>query len=120
MDATGAASDLTLFPPRAAKVWHVHTRRWSAGQKAFAAKNPPAGAVINYYLKSALPPSEPKPDSSQEKEATAGSQKPKTDEPEAKPTGKLSEKPETPATKSAQETADKKEEKQETKKEGKV
>jgi photosystem II stability/assembly factor-like uncharacterized protein len=121
MDATVAASDLTFFPPRAANVWHIHTRRWSAGQKAFAAKNPPVGAVINYYLKSALPSSEPTPNSAEKKEAAAESQKPKTDEPEAKPTGKLSEKPaETPAAPSAEKNTDKKEEKPETKKEGKV
>jgi hypothetical protein len=121
MDATVAASDLTFFPPRAANVWHIHTRRWSAGQKAFAAKNPPVGAVINYYLKSALPSSEPTPNSAEKKEAAAESQKPKTDEPEAKPTGKLSEKPaETPAAPSAEKNTDKQEEKPETKKEGKV
>jgi hypothetical protein len=121
MDATVAASELTFFPPRTANVWHMYTRRWSAGQKAFAAKNPPAGAVINYYLKSALPPSEPKPDSAEKKEATVESQKPKTDEPEAKPAAKLSEKPvETPAAETAEKSPEKKEEKQETKKEGKV
>jgi len=121
MDATVAASELTFFPPRAANVWHIYTRRWSAGQKAFAAKNPPAGAVINYYLKSALPPAEPKPDSAEKKETTAESQKPKTDEPQAKPAAKLSQKPvETPAAETTEKSSEKKEEKQEPKKEGKV
>jgi photosystem II stability/assembly factor-like uncharacterized protein len=122
MDATVAASDMTFFPLRATNVWHIYTRRWSAGQKAFVAKNPPAGAVINYYLKSAVPPSEPKPDSAEKKETTtAESQKPKTDQPEAKPAVRLSQKPvEAPAAQTAEKPEEKKEEKQETKKEGKV
>jgi photosystem II stability/assembly factor-like uncharacterized protein len=121
MDATVAASDLTLFPPRTANVWHMYTRRWSAGQKAFVAKNPPQGAVINYYLKAAVPPSEPKPDSAEKKETTAEAQKPKTDEPEAKPGAKLSQTPaDAPAAPAAEKSEEKKEEKQEAKKEGKV
>jgi photosystem II stability/assembly factor-like uncharacterized protein len=56
MDAAVAASALTFFPPRAATLWHIVNRRWSAGQKTFVAKNPPAGALLNYYLKNALPP----------------------------------------------------------------
>src|SRR6266446_1027877 len=121
MDATVAASELTLFPPRTANAWHIYTRRWSAGQKAFAAKNPPAGAVINYYLKSAVPPSEPKPDSAEKKETTVESQKPKTDEPDARPAAKLTQNPvETPAAQAAEKSEEKKEEKQEVKKEGKV
>jgi photosystem II stability/assembly factor-like uncharacterized protein len=121
MDATVAAGDLTFFPPRTANVWHTYTRRWSAGQKAFAAKNPPAGAVINYYLKSAVPPSEPKPESAEKKETTGESQKPKTDEPEAKPAAKLTQKPvETPAAQAAEKREENKEEKQEAKKEGKA
>jgi photosystem II stability/assembly factor-like uncharacterized protein len=67
MDASVTAAQLTLFPPRTANVWHQVSRRWSAGQKMFVAKNPPAGAVINYYLKSALPRSEPKPEAAQQK-----------------------------------------------------
>jgi len=122
MDATVAASDLTFFPPRAANVWHIHNRRWSAGQKAFAAKNPPAGAVINYYLKSALPPSEPTPNSAEKKEANGRIAKTQTDEPEAKPTGKLFGKTRrAPAAPSEEKATDKTERKnRKTKKEGKV
>jgi photosystem II stability/assembly factor-like uncharacterized protein len=56
MDANVLASDLTFFSPRAATTWHLRQRRWSAGQKMFTAKNPPYGAILNYYLKEALPP----------------------------------------------------------------
>ncbi len=62
MDANVAASGLTFFPPRAATTWRLGNRRWSAGQKMFAAKNPPYGAILNYYLKEAVPPEPPKTD----------------------------------------------------------
>ncbi len=60
MDAGVAGSDLTFFAPRPAITWHIRNRRWSAGQKMFAAKNPPYGAILNYYLKEAVPPEAPK------------------------------------------------------------
>ncbi len=60
MDANVLASDLTFFNPRVATTWHLRQRRWSAGQKMFTAKNPPYGAILNYYLKEALPPEAPK------------------------------------------------------------
>jgi photosystem II stability/assembly factor-like uncharacterized protein len=59
-DAGVASSDLTFFAPRTATLWDLRERRWSAGQKMFAAKNPPYGAILNYYLKEALPPEPPK------------------------------------------------------------
>ena len=62
MDANVAVSSLTFFPPRAATAWHLRNRRWSAGQKMFMAKNPLYGAILNYYLKQALPPEPPKND----------------------------------------------------------
>lgn len=68
MDATVAASDLTFFPPRTTDIWRNVPRRWSAGQKMFNGKNPLPGAIINYYLKTALPPPEAKHDSAQGKE----------------------------------------------------
>jgi photosystem II stability/assembly factor-like uncharacterized protein len=113
MDSGVAASALTFFPPRTANVWHLVPRRWSAGQKAFAAKNPPAGAVLNYYLKTAVPAAESKLEAETKKEAAAETPKAKTDEPAAKPAEKLAEKPAEPA---AEKAAEKKEEK----KEGKV
>jgi photosystem II stability/assembly factor-like uncharacterized protein len=124
MDDSVAANDFTFFPPRATYVWHVVVRRWSAGQKAFSAKNPPAGALLNYYLKTALPPAESNGEA-EKKEAAMGAQKPKTDEPESKPAAKLSQKPaETPAEKSAEKLpdkpADKRDEKPADAKEGKV
>jgi photosystem II stability/assembly factor-like uncharacterized protein len=116
MDASVAASDLAFFPPRTANVWHLVPRRWSAGQKAFAAKNPPVGAVLNYYLKAAVPAAETKPEAETKKEAAAAeTQKPKSDEPEAKPAEKLTEKP---SEKLAE--TDKTVEKKQEKKEGKV
>ena len=63
MDSSVAAGDFTFFPPRPATIFHTVNRRWSAGQKMFTAKNPPAGAVLNYYLKAALPLAEPKAES---------------------------------------------------------
>jgi photosystem II stability/assembly factor-like uncharacterized protein len=60
MDTSVAASDLTFFAPRPAATWHIRNRRWSAGQKMFTAKNPPYGAILNYYLKEAVPPETPK------------------------------------------------------------
>ena len=74
MDATVAASDLTFFPPRTTDIWRNVPRRWSAGQKMFNGKNPPPGAIINYYLKAALPPPEAKKDAAQSKE-TADAEK---------------------------------------------
>ncbi len=55
MDAIVAASPLTFFPPRTATSWNVSNRRSSAGQKMFTAKNPAYGAILNYYLKEAVP-----------------------------------------------------------------
>src|ERR1700751_5379908 len=69
MDSSVASGDFTFFPPRSATLFHIVNRRWSAGQKMFVAKNPPAGAILNYYLKTALPPEEPKKESDKEKEA---------------------------------------------------
>jgi photosystem II stability/assembly factor-like uncharacterized protein len=60
MDATVAASDFTFFPPRSAGIYRTNFRHWSAGQKMYLAKNPPAGAVLNYFLKADLPPAETK------------------------------------------------------------
>jgi photosystem II stability/assembly factor-like uncharacterized protein len=60
MDAGVVADDLTFFPPRAATTFHIRQRRWSGGQKFFTAKNPPYGAILNYYLKEAVPAEAPK------------------------------------------------------------
>ena len=58
---TGVAnSDLTFFSPRTATLWDLRDRRWSAGQKMFTGKNPLYGAILNYYLKEAVPPEPPK------------------------------------------------------------
>jgi photosystem II stability/assembly factor-like uncharacterized protein len=59
-DAGVANSDMTFFGPRTATLWDLRDRRWSAGQKMFTGKNPPYGAILNYYLKQALPPEPPK------------------------------------------------------------
>ena len=60
MNSSVASGDFTFFPPRSATLFHIVNRRWSAGQKMFVAKNPPPGAILNYYLKTALPATEPK------------------------------------------------------------
>ena len=70
MDTTVAAGDLTFFPPRTAISYFIRQRRWSGGQKAFTAKNPVYGAILNYYLKEAVPPEAAKPEKT-EKEKSA-------------------------------------------------
>jgi len=106
-DASVLATDLTFFSPRSATAWHLRQRRWSAGQKMFTAQNPPYGAILNYYLKEALPPEPPKSEKKEDKSAPAATvktdveEKPKTagqvaktPEEKAKP---AEEKPSTPA-----------------------
>jgi photosystem II stability/assembly factor-like uncharacterized protein len=68
MEASVATAGITFFPPRPATLWFLHARRWSSGQKTFTAKNPPYGALINYYLKDAIPPAEKKTDQDIDKE----------------------------------------------------
>jgi photosystem II stability/assembly factor-like uncharacterized protein len=82
-DSAVAASDFTLFPPRTAVTFHLRQRRWSAGQKMFTAKNPPYGAILNYYLKEALPPELPK-DAASDKDKEKDKDKPKEAEKEKK------------------------------------
>src|SRR6202043_4192671 len=62
MDTGIAGGEMTFFPPHAATTYHVRQRRWSGGQKFFTAKNPPYGAILNYYLKEAAPPDPAKSD----------------------------------------------------------
>jgi photosystem II stability/assembly factor-like uncharacterized protein len=59
-DANVAASDITFFPPRATMLWYLKRRQWFTGQKMFIGKNPLYGAILNYYLKEAVPPEAPK------------------------------------------------------------
>jgi hypothetical protein len=68
MDASVLNSDLTFFPPHAATTFNMRMRRWSGGQKFFTAKNPPYGAILNYYLKEAVPPEPPKAEQKAEKD----------------------------------------------------
>lgn len=87
-DAKVAGSDITLFPPREATLWELRQRKWSAGQKMFTAKNPPYGAILNYYLKEAIPPEPPKTTKDEKdkdkKEEAAEEQKPKPEDTEKK------------------------------------
>jgi len=121
MDSAVAATDFTFFAPRNATAWHIGNRRWSAGQKMFIAKNPPPGAILNYYLKTALLPEEPKKetDQAEKSEKAAATQAaqaaPKKDEPpQQKETG-AAEKAKQPI-----QSADKEEKPEAEKKEGKV
>jgi len=84
MDASVAASPLTFFPPRTAITWHLRNRRWSGGQKAFTAKNPPYGALLSYYLKEAVPAEVPKKDKDEKDKKDAVEEKPKPDGAEKK------------------------------------
>ncbi|MGC1264682.1 MAG: hypothetical protein WA853_00255 [Candidatus Acidiferrum sp.] len=81
-DNSVANSDLTFFSPRPATLWDLKQRRWFAGQKMFAAKNPPYGAILNYYLKEAVPPEAPKTakdDKDKEKKEGAAAEQPEQD-----------------------------------------
>ena len=77
MDATVAGADLTFFPPRTAIAWHLARRQWFAGQKTFTGKNPPYGAVLNYYLKAAVPAETPKKDKDDKTKKDAAESQPK-------------------------------------------
>ncbi|HKN75739.1 MAG TPA: hypothetical protein VJW94_11225 [Candidatus Acidoferrum sp.] len=98
-DAAVASSDLTFFSPRPATLWDLRNRRWSAGQKMFTAKNPPYGAILNYYLKEALRPEPPKTakddkvtDKEKQKEVDTNKQK----DQEKKETAAADQKPKAP------------------------
>jgi photosystem II stability/assembly factor-like uncharacterized protein len=89
-DTAVANSDLTFFAPRPATLWDLRQRRWSAGQKMFTAKNPPYGAILNYYLKEAVPAEAPKTgkEEKDKQEAASAEEKPSTEE-AAKKEGKV-------------------------------
>ena len=69
MDAGVANSEITFFEPRPAMTWHIDRRGWFEGQKFFLAKNPAYGAILNYYLKEAVPPEAPKTDKDEKGQA---------------------------------------------------
>src|SRR5260370_8925322 len=77
MDGRVSRSLCAPAPPRPAITWHLGSRRWSGGQKAFTAKNPPYGAILSYYLKDAVPPEAPKKEEKDKKDTVE--EKPKTD-----------------------------------------
>jgi hypothetical protein len=79
MDASVTASPLMFFPPRAATSWYLRNRRWSAGQKMYFAKNPLYGAILNYYLKDAMPGETAKKDNDDKEKKDAAAEKPKDD-----------------------------------------
>ena len=89
MDASVAGADVTFFPPHAATTFHIRQRRWSGGQKFFTAKNPPYGAILNYYLKEAVPPEPVKADKEDKTAAgkTEKEEKGKPVEEKGKPAG---------------------------------
>ena len=70
-DAKVQTSDITFFTPRPATLWDLRRRRWSAGQKMFTAKNPPYGAILDYYLKEGVPPETAKAEKGEAKKETA-------------------------------------------------
>ena len=59
MDGAALNSDLALFDTRPATAWREYRAQRNVGHKWFAGKNPPYGALITYYLKSAVPPPPP-------------------------------------------------------------
>ncbi|HXN22687.1 MAG TPA: hypothetical protein VOA41_08090 [Candidatus Dormibacteraeota bacterium] len=61
--------DLALFDSRPATAWRTYSTRWFSGHKSFAAKNPAYGALITYYLKSAVPAVPPKADAAEGEES---------------------------------------------------
>jgi photosystem II stability/assembly factor-like uncharacterized protein len=101
-DSGVANSDLTFFAPRTATLFDLRERRWSAGQKMFTGKNPPYGAILNYYLKAALPPEPPKAGADEKaKDDKSKEEKAKAAEPKetaaAEDKNKAQEKKEAPA-----------------------
>lgn len=83
-----ANSGITFFAPRTATLWDLKQRRWSAGQKMFTGKNPPYGAILNYYLKDAVAPEKPKTaKEDKDKQESAAEEAPKPEE--AKKEGKV-------------------------------
>ncbi|MGC0773776.1 MAG: hypothetical protein WB543_12650, partial [Candidatus Acidiferrum sp.] len=93
-DAKVENSDITFFSPRTATLWELRRRKWFAGQKMFSAKNPPYGAILNYYLKEAVPPEAPKTakdekDKDTEKKETAAADETAKPEEAAKKEGKV-------------------------------
>jgi photosystem II stability/assembly factor-like uncharacterized protein len=98
IDASVLNSDLTFFPPHAATTFNIRMRRWSGGQKFFTAKNPPYGAILNYYLKEAVPPEPPKAEQKAEKDdkekaASAKSEKEEKGKSAAEDTSKPADEP---------------------------
>jgi photosystem II stability/assembly factor-like uncharacterized protein len=93
MDASVLNGDLTFFPPHVATTFNIRMRRWSGGQKFFTAKNPPYGAILNYYLKEAVPPEPPKTEQKTDKDekdnAAAAKTQEKTKAAEPKKEGKV-------------------------------
>jgi photosystem II stability/assembly factor-like uncharacterized protein len=79
MDAAVTGSDLTLFPPRTAITWQIRRRQWFTGDKTLIAKNPPYGAILNYYLKEAVPPEAAKGKDDKVKEDKAKDEKEKAE-----------------------------------------
>jgi photosystem II stability/assembly factor-like uncharacterized protein len=69
MDAGVGNSEITFFEPRPVMTWHINKRRWFAGQKMFLAKNPPPGAILNYYLKEEVAPEASKSDKDDKEKA---------------------------------------------------
>jgi len=123
MDSAVASADFTFFPPRNTNIWYINNRRWSAGQKMFVGKNPPPGAILNYYLKTAVPALEPKKEADAEKdkaEKAAATQAAQTATKKDEPAPQQKET--SPAEKATQpiQAADKEEEKLAEKKEAKV
>ncbi|HKW88130.1 MAG TPA: hypothetical protein VJN21_05185 [Candidatus Acidoferrales bacterium] len=43
--------DLHVFPIRNTVAWRIYSNRWFDGQQVFLGPNPPAGALIDFYLK---------------------------------------------------------------------
>ena len=91
MDSGVMNSDMTFFPPHAAVTFNIRMRRWSGGQKFFTAKNPAYGAILNYYLKEAVPPEPPKiePKAEKDKGAAAKSDQEEKVKASAEEKGKL-------------------------------
>jgi len=86
-DASVAATDLTFFPPRTATEFDVKQREWFSGHKRFLGKNPPYGAILNYYLKEAVPAEKPKTEG-EEKGAGKGAEQSEKKAPAAEEKGK--------------------------------
>ncbi|MGH9775623.1 MAG: VPS10 domain-containing protein [Candidatus Acidiferrales bacterium] len=71
------SSDLSVLPIRPAVEWRMYSNDWFLAQKHFLGSNPPYGALIDFYLKSAPPEKPAEKDKDDAKDADKDKEKEK-------------------------------------------